>query len=763
MIRQTLPSVQGDTDNNDSRWTDLENQKIQVAPMNSPRMIKMNLAPGPAGTVATLWIDDLTMGQYTPKLAFNALIVDTKVVQSQGVITLVATVPSHRETHCSTTTVPIYLCLLEDDDVVVTWHITDFSYDGIIKLEDLDQVKCETAAPPHPFLSSPPTPPMTATASTAVGTTTTSAPVTQRMLSSPYHEDFYQSASLEPSMSSLSSTLHGNQYSNLSVQCVLSNGNDSYQPTSRQRASSIADLPYSDDTPGFSENSNSGFTNLLTENFDPNTTPTTTLHYAPRANVIKQLQQQPTYIPTFTATSNISAPGSTHHHLRYHPMPSNTRSHSLGSYKASGHQSSTSVASYQPYPGLISRANLVLLGDLNSMTQNWCPEEWQCFRRLVRFYREKSDHDIRCSFENVAPIKEIQPDEQKAPHTTHMDGTPVAQRQQIQQQPGSTTPAAADSTMTTTISTVISCIYWPEKNDWFITSVDCIHLLEHLMDLKFSVEEKNRVRRNLEGFRPLTVSKSKTDSADFFKLVMSFPNPKPRNIEKDLKVFPWNTLPYALKKIITKYTASSYGTANLTNDINNSGRQRQRQRRRSSHQDMPLSPLSPSSPTSSQTTISSFGAVPQPPPPPPPSSSLPTLSSSSSSSISSASFPLSTSSSALSHRRASAPSHDINNASDYRPLMMPFLSMSSPTTMTYQLPPHCRSLSTSDPIAAYRFNTTRLPPMDDPYTLPDLLNPNQAVSPPSSTNIAKTTVTTENTADIATETNNKSNEQNVFP
>jgi hypothetical protein len=39
---------------------------------------------------------------------------------------------------------------------------------------------------------------------------------------------------------------------------------------------------------------------------------------------------------------------------------------------------------------------------------------------------------------------------------------------------------------------------------------------------------------------------------------MSFPNPKPRNIEKDLKVFPWKALPYALKKIITKYTATPF-------------------------------------------------------------------------------------------------------------------------------------------------------------------------------------------------------------
>ncbi|KAJ2684774.1 hypothetical protein GGH99_003942, partial [Coemansia sp. RSA 1285] len=76
-------------------------------------------------------------------------------------------------------------------------------------------------------------------------------------------------------------------------------------------------------------------------------------------------------------------------------------------------------------------------------------------------------------------------------------------------------------------------------------------------------EEKNRIRRNLEGFRPLTVSKCKSESADFFKLIMSFPNPKPRNIEKDVKVFPWRILPLALKKIIGKYTASYSSTSSV--------------------------------------------------------------------------------------------------------------------------------------------------------------------------------------------------------
>jgi hypothetical protein len=36
---------------------------------------------------------------------------------------------------------------------------------------------------------------------------------------------------------------------------------------------------------------------------------------------------------------------------------------------------------------------------------------------------------------------------------------------------------------------------------------------------------------------------------------MDFPDPKPRKIEKDLKVFDWKLLPQALDKIISKYVS----------------------------------------------------------------------------------------------------------------------------------------------------------------------------------------------------------------
>lgn len=168
-------------------------------------------------------------------------------------------------------------------------------------------------------------------------------------------------------------------------------------------------------------------------------------------------------------------------------------------------------------PASPNRVQLRIEGDLDAMCDGWTPDEWAQRRRLVQFWRDEEGQIIRCGFQPVAQ---------------------EAHRGQVNTIEG---------------FTIVSCIYWPERNDYFITSVDLIHLLEVVMHMQFTVEEKNRVRRNLEGFRPLTVSKSRPESTDFFKLIMNFPHPKPRNIEKDLKVFPWRTLGMALNKIVAKY------------------------------------------------------------------------------------------------------------------------------------------------------------------------------------------------------------------
>ncbi|KAI9668959.1 MAG: hypothetical protein M1817_005182 [Caeruleum heppii] len=174
---------------------------------------------------------------------------------------------------------------------------------------------------------------------------------------------------------------------------------------------------------------------------------------------------------------------------------------------------------FNPYAMYPHKALLKIQGNLDAVADDWTPEEWASKRRIVRFHRSQSGSTINTSFK-ITPVNEVPPQ-----------------------------------------CICVSCIWWEEKQECFVTSVDTIHLLESLVAVRFTVEEKNRIRRNLEGFKPLTVSKAKPDSEEFFKIIMGFPNPKPRNIEKDVKVFPWKILAHALKKIIGKYSASYSSTA----------------------------------------------------------------------------------------------------------------------------------------------------------------------------------------------------------
>ncbi|KAI0305422.1 hypothetical protein B0F90DRAFT_1815057 [Multifurca ochricompacta] len=99
---------------------------------------------------------------------------------------------------------------------------------------------------------------------------------------------------------------------------------------------------------------------------------------------------------------------------------------------------------------------------------------------------------------------------------------------------------------------VISCIYREDIHETCFTSVDVIRLVGYLVQANFNADERSRIRRNLEFLHPITVSK--TRMASLFQLLMDFPAPKPRNIEKDLKVFKWDTLVDGLNKVMEKYS-----------------------------------------------------------------------------------------------------------------------------------------------------------------------------------------------------------------
>ncbi|KAL6887363.1 hypothetical protein HDV57DRAFT_508230 [Trichoderma longibrachiatum] len=217
---------------------------------------------------------------------------------------------------------------------------------------------------------------------------------------------------------------------------------------------------------------------------------------------------------TSTAFDPIAISGrSAGHHL---PIPSSGNSGTPQLVRTSTITNASGNGAYHPMSLYTSKAQLKIHGKLSEMARDWTQEEWDNRRRIVMFKKAQNGAVLSVSFKPVA----------------------------VNERP--------------TNSICISCIWWAEKSECYVTSVDTIHLLEQLVAApnRFSVEEKNRIRRNLEGFHPSTVSKAKPESEEFFKIIMAFPHPKPRNIEKDVKVFPWTALEPALKKIIGKYSAS---------------------------------------------------------------------------------------------------------------------------------------------------------------------------------------------------------------
>ncbi|RMJ10842.1 hypothetical protein BHE90_013252 [Fusarium euwallaceae] len=211
------------------------------------------------------------------------------------------------------------------------------------------------------------------------------------------------------------------------------------------------------------------------------------------------------------------------------PIPSSSQSGTPQLIRTSTIANSAgSNSSYHPISLYSSKAVLKIAGKLETMAENWTQEEWENRRRIVLFRKTQRGSTLNATFQPVG----------------------------VQDRPPN--------------SVCISCIWWAEKNECYVTSVDTIYLLEQLVAApnRFSVEEKNRIRRNLEGFHPQTVSKAKAESEEFFKIIMAFPNPKPRNIEKDVKVFPWKILESALKKIIGKYSASPSSTLPPANIMN---------------------------------------------------------------------------------------------------------------------------------------------------------------------------------------------------
>lgn len=155
--------------------------------------------------------------------------------------------------------------------------------------------------------------------------------------------------------------------------------------------------------------------------------------------------------------------------------------------------------------------SLHLEENLNSVINGWHEYEKSACRRILWFTRNQFDTEVQLNFKSIRSDEWI-PD-----------------------------------------MVAISCILDQPTSSYYFTSIDFINLLEFIIGRKLSIEEKNRTRRNLEAFKPMTISKHSVEHVNFFWLIMSFSLPRPRNIVREIKVFPWGILQEALNKIVSKY------------------------------------------------------------------------------------------------------------------------------------------------------------------------------------------------------------------
>ena len=102
---------------------------------------------------------------------------------------------------------------------------------------------------------------------------------------------------------------------------------------------------------------------------------------------------------------------------------------------------------------------------------------------------------------------------------------------------------------------VISCIQLPDRDGFWVTSFDIVRLAEYILDIPLNTDMKNRARRNMASVDYTTLPRiaRQAGKKDSFYTVMDFGEPKPRSIEKSLKVYKWNVLHVCLSKILYRF------------------------------------------------------------------------------------------------------------------------------------------------------------------------------------------------------------------
>ena len=178
-----------------------------------------------------------------------------------------------------------------------------------------------------------------------------------------------------------------------------------------------------------------------------------------------------------------------------------------------------------------TRIQLKIVGDLCAVVQNWTKAEHKVRRRLVEFRRAQIGGALVCLESAIA-------------------GADAASKQP---------------------SITISCIQWPNEPEYFfVTSFNVIRLVEFTLQTTMTTEIKNRARRNMASIPSRTLPRVKIpEEPDIdledepYALVMSFDSPKPRSIEKSIKVFDWKHLEGCISKILSRFVSNLHAPVAL--------------------------------------------------------------------------------------------------------------------------------------------------------------------------------------------------------
>ncbi|KAF9578076.1 hypothetical protein BGW38_006333, partial [Lunasporangiospora selenospora] len=419
--------------------------------MDPPKVLEYSPHYGPEGQTFTVTLQ--SNSDKALRIGFGTLVVDTKQYAANGYITLSCTVPNFAITKWFVNKVPLYVLQMENDMVMESWPFGDYSYYD----DDLSQGNSnKRSGDKMLYGQSAPTSPGGAMNKKQhllpeLDLSGSAGASTQSQLSP-------LAPSTPTSMTGGSLAPRHDDYSAMASSAAAYDSGLYGQPL--QPPSPYGSRPPMN-SPAYVRSGYYSTNQMLAPHL-----PAYSQAELPVSSAYTLPASTAAGASVTTTVSNNSGSSYIHSH---HPQPVAPSAYLPQPHPSTAIGSSLPLTNYNPYANLLNKANLKFSGNMDDMAINWSGEEWESHRRLVQFWRRQDGNDIHCSFAPVAPA-ERQPN-----------------------------------------SIVVSCIYWAEKNDCFLTSVDCIYLLESLIAVRFTVEEKNRIRRNLEGFRPITVSKCKPE------------------------------------------------------------------------------------------------------------------------------------------------------------------------------------------------------------------------------------------------------------